>query len=314
MSDLAPIVLFTYNRPWHTEQTLNALMENDLAKDSVLYIYSDGCKDITNNTLLKEISEVREIIRKKKWCKNVYITISNENKGLAKSIISAVSEIVNRHGKVIVLEDDIVTSKGFLKYMNNALNFYQNEEKVMHISAYMHPHDQQLPETFFFEVPYPHGWATWRRSWIHFKDDASGLYSYFEDNRLWNSFNKFGGKLLQKQLKANVDGKLNTWFIKWHSAMVKKKGLTLYPKQSLTNNIGFDNSGVHCTVTSKFDIEVLAQEIQVNAIELKVSRKATRIIVRFYQGDLYYIKKIIIRLTPNYIKKYIKKYFFYDQT
>jgi hypothetical protein len=310
MSDLAPIVLFTYNRPWHTEQTLNALMENDLAKDSVLYIYSDGCKDITNNTLLKEISEVREIIRKKKWCKKVHITISNENKGLAKSIISAVSEIVNRHGKVIVLEDDIVTSKGFLKYMNNALNFYQNEERVMHISAYMYPHKEMLPETFFFEVPYPGGgWATWQRAWIHFKDDALGLYSYFEDNRLWNSFNKFGGKLLQKQLKANVDDKLNTWFIKWHSSMVKRKGLTLYPKLSLTNNIGFDNSGVHCSITSKFDIEVLSQEIQVNAIKLTVSRKAKRIIVRFYQGELYYFKRIFISLTPEFIKPSLKYFF-----
>jgi hypothetical protein len=307
MSDLAPIVLFTYNRPWHTEQTLNALMQNNLAQDSVLYIYSDGPNDITNKTLINQISEVRNVVRKKKWCKEVHIVESEKNKGLASSIISAVTDIVNKHGKIIVLEDDIMTSKGFLRYMNEALNFYKNEERVMHISAYMYPHKEALPETFFFEVPYPGGgWATWQRAWMHFKDDAVGFYKYFEENKLWNRFNKFGGKFLQKQLKSNVDGELKTWFIKWHATMILKKGLTLYPKQSLTNNIGFDNSGSHCAVTTKFDIDVLAEEIYIKPIVFKVSPKAERIIIRFYQGKYYYIKRFLISLTPEFIKPLLK--------
>ncbi len=217
--------------------------------------------------------------------------------------------MVNKHGKIIVLEDDIITSKGFLKYMNDALSCYHNEEKVMHISAYMYPHQKKLPETFFFEVPYPGGgWATWQRAWQSFNDDAIGFYDYFESNKLWGKFNKFGGKLLQKQLKSNVDGELKTWFIKWHATMILKNGLTLYPKHSLTNNIGFDNSGSHCAVTTKFDVDVLAEEIHVKPIVLKVSGKAKKIVIRFYQGKYYYIKSFLIRLTPEFLKPLFKRF------
>lgn len=309
MDNLAPIVLFTYNRPNHTEQTLNALMQNKLADESVLYVYSDGPKDEADVFLVDQIAEVRTALRKKQWCKEVHIVESKENKGLAKSIISAVTEIVKKHGKIIVLEDDIITSKGFLQYMNDALTVYELEEKVMHISAYVYPHKEQLPETFFFEVPYPGGgWATWQRAWTHFKDDAPGYYEYFEKNQLWDKFNKYGGKYLQKQLKANVDGLLKTWFIKWHASMILSDGLTLYPKQSLTNNIGFDNSGSHCTVMSKFDIDVLADNISVEPIRLKVNRKAKKIIIRFYQGKIYYIKRFIINITPEFIKPLLKRF------
>lgn len=157
MNTLAPIVLFTYNRPHHTQKTLQALMQNELADKSVLYIYCDGAKEHATETDKTNITEVRKVVRSKQWCKEVHIIEAEKNKGLAKSIISAVTEIVGKYGKIIVLEDDIITSKGFLRYMNDALSIYQTQDKVMHVSAYMYPHKERLPETFFFEVPYPGG-------------------------------------------------------------------------------------------------------------------------------------------------------------
>jgi hypothetical protein len=309
IKELAPIVLFVYDRPHHTERTLNALYNNELAKESILYIFSDGPKDTSDQQAVGKITEVREVIRKNQWAKEVKIVESTKNKGLALSIITAVSEIVKKHGNIIVLEDDIVVSSGFLKYMNNALDLYQEEERVMHISAYMYPHDQKLPESFFFEVPYPGGgWATWHRSWKYFKNDASYFYDYFEKNKKWNSFNKYGGKYLQKQLKANVLGELNTWFIKWHATMVLQNGLTLYPRQSLTNNIGFDNSGSHCSVMTKFDVNVLADKILLEQTRLEANRKAKRLIVKFYQGKYYPLKKILIQMTPEIVKPFLKKF------
>ena len=148
---LAPIVLFVYNRPWHTEQTLNALMQNELADQSVLYIYADGPKENATEEQLKKIEEVRHVIRTKKWCKEVHIIESEKNKGLADSIINGVTEIVNKYGKVIVLEDDIVTSKGFLKYMNEALELYKEEDKVYHISGYMFPVKGNCLKPFFID-------------------------------------------------------------------------------------------------------------------------------------------------------------------
>jgi hypothetical protein len=304
---LAPIILFTYNRPQHTEQTLYALMLNELASESELYIYCDGPKENATDQQKHLITEVREVIRKRSWCKNVHIIESKVNKGLANSIIDGVTEVINKHGKVIVLEDDIVTSVGFLKYMNDALNFYENEEKVMHISAYMYPHKEKLPETFFFNVPYPGGgWATWQRAWKYFNNDANYLYSSFQANKKWDLFNKFGGRLLQKQLKANIDGQIKTWFVKWHAVLIMHGGFTLYPNCSLTNNIGFDDSATHCVAMTKFDIDNLAEKIEVKKIKLKESKKATRIILHFYQGNYYFIRQFFIRSTPEWLKPTLK--------
>src|SRR5215216_4567241 len=129
MSDrLAPIVLFVYNRPWHTLQTLQSLMMNELAERSLLYIYSDGPRDGIIEDIQK-VEEVRTIIRSKQWCKDINIVSSVTNKGLAASIISGVTEIVDRHGTIIVLEDDMVSSKYFLSFMNGALGTYRDNEK-----------------------------------------------------------------------------------------------------------------------------------------------------------------------------------------
>ena len=307
MNQLAPIIVFCYNRPRHVEQTLLALSKNELADQSVLYIYCDGPKDNASNDQIEKITEVRRIVRKQKWCKEVHIFESDKNKGLANSIIGGVTDVINQYGKVIVLEDDIVTSVGFLRYMNDALDIYKDEDKVMHISAYMYPHKKKLPETFFFTVPYPGGgWATWQRAWKHFRDDADYFYGYFEKHKQWDKFNKLGGKYLQKQLKANVDGALKTWFIKWHATLLLLDGLTLYPNHSLTNNIGFDETGTHCSPMTKFDIENPAVSINVEKIGLVQSKKATKIIIRFYQGRFYPVRNFFIKFTPDRVKLLIK--------
>ncbi len=280
---LAPIVLFVYNRPCHTEQTLNALMKNDLADQSILYIYSDGPKENATEEQLKKIQEVRQLIRAKKWCKKVYIIEEEENKGLADSIVDGVTEIVNEYGEIIVLEDDIVTSKGFLKYMNDALKFYEKNEKVFHISAYMYPHHKRLSHTFFFNLPLCWGWATWKRAWTNYNGDTKQLISYFDSQDRWTDFNKFGGKFLEDQLLANQTGKLKTWFIKWHASVMIQGGYCLFPKKSMVNNIGFDSTGVHNLTTQSFAHIRIAKSTSVKRIVLKESIEAEKIIKKFYQ-------------------------------
>ena len=121
---LAPIVLFVYNRPQHTLRTLKALSQNVLAKDSDLYVFADGAKENADEETLKRIKEVREIVKSKEWCQKTILTEGKINKGLGNSIIDGVSKVVKEYGKVIVLEDDLVTSPYFLKYMNDALDIY----------------------------------------------------------------------------------------------------------------------------------------------------------------------------------------------
>lgn len=279
---LAPIVLFVYNRPLHTLQTLEALTANELADVSVLYIYADGPKANAQIETREQIVEVKKIIRQKQWCKEVHIIESPTNKGLADSIIDGVTEIVNKYGKIIVLEDDIVTSPGFLRYMNDALELYKNDSDVMHISGYMYPHKEKLPDTFFLNVSLCWGWATWKRAWHFFNNDAAVLYKQALASG-WLGFNKFGGKILQEQLEKNFTGDLRTWFIKWHASVNLKKGFCLFPQLSLVKNIGFDNTGENCYTTDIYDTGSLATHISVKRVELAENSIAAASVIEFYK-------------------------------
>lgn len=155
MQHFAPIALFVYNRPEHTRRTLKFLKQNLLADESRLFIFSDGAKDGNH---LHEVAEVREIIKSVDGFKSVEVIERKTNLGLADSIIEGVSMLTGKYGKVIVFEDDLITSPYTLQYFNDALNCYQKEDKVMHIGAYMYPIETEgLPETFFFTGQQPTG-------------------------------------------------------------------------------------------------------------------------------------------------------------
>ncbi|MEG1616805.1 MAG: DapH/DapD/GlmU-related protein [Bacteroidales bacterium] len=307
---LAPIVLFVYNRPFHTERTLNALQHNYLAEESILFIFSDGPKSHITPDQLEKIEQVRTIIHSKQWCKEVIIRESIINKGLANSIIDGVTEIVNKYGKVIVLEDDIVTSKGFLRYMNDALSFYQDDSNVMHIAGYMYPHKKKLPKTFFYNVPLCWGWGTWERAWMHFNPDAEYLYNYFDQHGDWGRFNKFGNNELQKQLKANVEGELNTWFVKWHASLLIQNGYTLFPNESMVVNEGFDNTGIHCECSQRYQGQI-CESVEVKKIPIEENEIGGKIIKNFYVPQLSMrevICKYLKRIFPvTFLKRIIFK-------
>ena len=295
---LAPIVVFSYNRPSHLKRTLSSLSKNDLAESSILYVFCDGAKSNASPDQLALVEETRRVAKGTVGFKEVHVIEREKNYGLANNIIRSVTDIVNQYGRVITLEDDILTSVGFLKYMNDALELYKDDSAVMHISGYMFPHDVKLPETFFFEVPYPTGgWATWKRAWDHFSNDIDALYDYWRGR--WKEFNKFGDDYLQRQLEENKRGTLYTWFIKWHAVLLMNGGLTLYPGISLSNCIGFDNSGTNCLTTNKFDIKHPADYISVSRIEIKENKKAARIIRHFYSGHWYskrYRRRLVARV------------------
>lgn len=302
MTNLAPIIVFAYDRPDHLRQTLDALAKNDLASQSDLYIYCDGARETASTEQVERIRENRKVAHGADGFKSVTIIEREKNVGLKANIVGAVTEIVGKYGRVITLEDDIVTSTGFLRYMNDALELYKDDEQVMHISGYMWPHRYRLPETFFYPVPYPGGgWATWARAWQNYSDDAEALFHYW--NNRWDEFNKFGDNYLQKQLEANYHGTMKTWFIKWHAVMMKMNALTLYPGQSLTNNIGFDDQATNCFATTKFDV-VPVDYVPVTRQAIKENKRAAREIYAFYQGRWYNRRrrKALLNKIKNFFK------------
>ncbi len=179
---LAPIVLFVYNRPDHTRRTIEALQCNALAAQSELFVFSDG----PNRAIDREkVSEVRDYLKGVSGFQRVVVKESEINRGLAISIIEGVSDIVNEHGRIIVLEDDIVTSPYFLYYMNDALERYAHEDRLMHVSGYMYPVDPKgLGDAFLCQIPSPWGWGTWQRAWRFFKKDAEETYRLFADSSI----------------------------------------------------------------------------------------------------------------------------------
>lgn len=283
---LAPIVLFVYNRPKHTRQTLEALSNNKLAKDTVLYIYADGAKEGADEKELHIIQETRAILEEKQWCKEVHIIKSEKNKGLADSIVKGVTEVVNKYGRVIVLEDDIVTSPEFLQYMNDALDLYENDNKVMHVGGYipLTTGQKKLPETFFLRFMSCWGWGTWKESWNYLITDIDYLhnkiYSLSDLDEL-----KFEGVLdpqILEQLEDNYNGKIKTWAFKWFLSIFIRKGLCLYPKKSLVNNIGLDGSGENCGVTNIFEVD-LASNIKVKRTLIEESKYALKYLKKYYK-------------------------------
>ena len=278
----APIVLFVYNRPDHTLKTLESLAQNQLIDESDLYIYADGAKEDSDDFNLAQIEKTRKVCRDFKSSKSLKLIEFDENKGLAKNITEGVTKIVNQRGMVIVLEDDLDLSKGFLKYMNDALSLYKETKQVMHISGYIPPVCKKLNETFFFGQTSCWGWATWKDSWADFNSNTLELYNAVLSTNQISRFNLDDSIDFLDHLKANIDGRLNTWAIKWHASVFLKNGLCLHPRVSLVKNIGFDGSGVHCD-TSKFNYsnQIVIDEINVNKIELKESLKARRLIRKF---------------------------------
>lgn len=250
---LAPIILFVYNRPWHTEQTLEALMKNELANQSTLYIYSDGPKNDASEEDLKNIKGVRTLIRKKKWCKEVVIMDREQNLGLANNILNGVTQVINQYGKIIVLEDDIRVDSYFLTYMNKALDFFKANKKVFHINGFNNESNLQflLKDFYFLKFMSCWGWATWKDKWDMLLPSHSDIYARLIGSpEILSKFNYENTLDFHFQLKANIEGEIKSWAILWFSTVFFNNGLCLTPKYSLVENIGMDGSGVHCTESS----------------------------------------------------------------
>ncbi|WP_418181137.1 glycosyltransferase [Aliarcobacter lanthieri] len=281
--NLAPIVLFTYNRPEHTKQTIEALQKNELALQSELFIYSDGGKDEKS---WNEVNEVREYLKTVKNFKNITLIFQEKNIGLADSIISGVTKIVNEYGKIIVLEDDIVTSQYFLKFMNEALDFYEKEDNVWHISGWNYPiSDENLNNTFLYRTMNCWGWATWKDRWNNYEKNPSKLISTFTQKDIYE-FNLDNATNFWEQVIKNNNKQMNTWAIFWYATIFKNHGLCLNPTQSFVENIGFDGTGTNTGYRNNYSNNLYRQNYELrfenNLIE---NRTATDRIKLFYREN-----------------------------
>jgi hypothetical protein len=247
--NLAPIALFVYNRAACTLKTLEHLKRNVFAEESSLFIFADGPVVNATDDDLRKIREVREVIRREKWCGEVNITESQVNLGLADSIIHGVTEIVNRFGKVIVLEDDLLTSVHYLEYMNNGLNFYEFQPSVFQVVGYMTPIKTNFKnEAFFLPIASSLGWGTWARAWEYFEKTPVDYTRLVTDKKLRKLFDLNNSypysDMLIRQMASNVD----SWGVRWWWAVFKQKGISLFPDRTMISHIGFDPDATHTKI------------------------------------------------------------------
>lgn len=282
MRNLAPIIIFTYNRPQHTRRMLQALESADLAKDSDVYIYSDGAK---NANSIEAVNKVRAIIAEPWQFNNIKIIERERNLGLAQNVISGVTEVISKYGKVIVLEDDLQISKVGLRYFNDALDVYEKEEKVMEISGYMYPVKDaaKLPETFFFRVANSWGWATWERAWKKYNPNIDELIADFDKEKI-KRFSIDHTENFWKQVKEYKAGKINSWAIRWYLTLFNNNGLALYPRQSMIQNMGTDGSGTHSDADTMYHVELATQAATYFPQEIEENKDAYEAIKYFYKN------------------------------
>jgi GT2 family glycosyltransferase len=281
MQHPAPIALFVYNRPEHTRRTISYLKKNILAEESRLYIFSDAAKTEAD---VAKVNEVRQLISETEGFKSVKVIERKQNLGLANSIIAGVTQLVNEYEKVIVFEDDLLSSPYTLTYFNDALERYANQEKVMHIGAYMYPIDNSnLPQTFFYRAATSWGWATWARAWKYFEPDVDTLISQF-DNKKILQFSIEGNMNFWKQVQQFKAGKNNSWAIRWYASIFLRGGLTLNPSKSLINNIGNDGSGIHSNNEDIYKVNVADEPVTYFPDKLEESAVAHQVIKHFLKN------------------------------
>jgi hypothetical protein len=244
MNKLAPILLFTYKRLDTLKTTVDALKGNFLADQCELYIFSDGAKKESDKII---IGDIRKFLKTVSGFKQVYIKESEFNKGLASSIIDGVNYVLQTHDTVIVLEDDLSTTPNFISFMNSGLTKYFPMENAFSISGYSFDLGQSSVDTddaYFLNRGWSWGWATWKNRWENIDWDIKDYESFVIDPVAKKEFAK-GGSDLNKMLKEQMTGKLDSWAIRWFYNQFKSKGLTLYPITSKVYNNGFDEDATH---------------------------------------------------------------------
>jgi hypothetical protein len=278
LDKLAPIILFVYNRPEHTKRTVESLIKNFLVNNSKLFIYSDGPKSDKD---LKNVQEVRNYIRTINGFDKIEIFEREKNLGLANSVISGVSEVIESYGKVIVLEDDMISSPYFLKFMNEVLNIFENEQRIFSVTGYTFP--IKIPELYKFPIylsprSSSWGWGTWKNRWERADWRVKDFQYFINDKSQVESFNR-GGDDLTRMLQNSISGKIDSWSVKWTFTHFLNNAYCVYPVKSRIRNIGADRSGVHTGKTKKFDAELELNDVELS--EIRTLQPDQEILINF---------------------------------
>ena len=243
MVKYAPILLFIYNRPKHLEGTINGLVKCKNFRKHDLIVIGDGPKNKNDE---KNVFEARKIA-KHKLDKNTQFIFSKKNKGLSKSIIDGVTNTINKYEKAIIIEDDLKLHESFLEYMQNALDFFQDNDQVYSVSGYAYKdmNNSETDEPMFLPFISTWGWGTWKSAWETFDHNSKGSEKLFRNNDLRHLFDVNGVYPFSDMLESQKQGRVDSWGIRWYWTLFNQKKLCCYPRNSLVINDGYDNEATN---------------------------------------------------------------------
>ena len=287
----SPIALFVFNRYEKTKKTINSILLNQESNFSELYVFSDGPKTEED---LKEINKIRKFIHQLEGFKKISLFEREENLGLANSIINGVNEVLKEHNTVIVLEDDIVTSRNFLHYMNKSLNEFIFNYRIFSITGYSFANEINTNDIYVFNRFMSWGWATWKDRWIkinfdYSKDDLPIL----NDNK--EKINLAGEDLISMYL-AQIEGRIDSWAVRFAVGQCLKQGLTIYPKYSLVKNIGFDNQATHTKRFNSIYLTRFHEDFRPSNFNFKENQKLNVELRKKFKMNFF-------RIIKNFIKR-----------
>ena len=278
----APVALFAHRRPEHLRRVVSALAANSAAADTRLTVFIDGPRTEDES---ESVESVRAVARDIDGFAAVEVVARQGNLGLARSITSGVTQLLDDSGVVIVLEDDTVVGPHFLDYMNDGLRTYADDERVASIHGYVYPTPIDLPETFFMRGGDCWDWATWSRAWAHFDADGARLRDRLHESGLQREWDFDGWSQLSPMLDRQIAGEVDSWAVRWSAATFLDGMYTLYPGRSLVHNIGNDGTGSHGGASTRFDTEPFAGRITVERIPVTEDPAVHAAFEDFYRGQ-----------------------------
>ena len=301
---MTPIIVFAFNRRDSLEKTIESLLRNDEAKESDLYVFVDGPRTDKQGESEK-VESVRQFVANIQGFKTLHYSFSDTNKGLAPSIIGGVSQVIDKHGKVIVVEDDLIVSQSFLRYMNEMLDCYENDPRIMQVSGYgckLKKTDNYPWDIYLNERAHSWTWGTWKDRWASVDWDVMDFETLKSSHKLQKAFCKRGSDLY-KMLKGCMEGKNKSWYIRFNYSMYKQHKYAICPIRSLVRNEGFTDDATNCKAYNRYKIDFeqyhdgqfLKPDGQLTPNEsiMKDAVKYWSVKYRIYGKAMTYISKLI---------------------
>lgn len=241
---LTPLAVFAYRRPGHLRRLMESLAACDRCNEVNPVFFCDGA---CSGEDLKGVEQTRR--EAAEWQRRLggRVVLRDKNIGLAQSVISGVSELCDKDGRVIVVEDDLVVGRMFLAHHLDALETYEHNREVWQVSGFsfrMEP--VQEDSCYFLPIISTWGWSTWKRAWDLFDPGSITSATVRMDVETRARFDIGHAFPYSKMLCDSLQGRNDSWGIRWNWRVFLSDGMVLYPPKSLVHNAGFDGSGSHC--------------------------------------------------------------------